>query len=91
MVSNGSHAEKVKRVLQKMTTDGLLTTVEAVRAKLVQPNPLGYSNVGVVVDVNSRELGRCDSVKVGDRLASTGAHAEMVAVPENLAAQISLA
>ena len=36
--------EKVKMVLEKIKTDGLLTTVEAVRSKLAQPLiDLGYS------------------------------------------------
>ena len=42
--------EKVKMVLEKVQTDGLLTTVDAVRSKLGQPLPLGYCNVGVVAE-----------------------------------------
>ena len=33
--------EKVKVVLEKVKTDGLMTTVDAVRSKLAQPLPLG--------------------------------------------------
>jgi len=40
--------EKVKMVLEKIKTDGLVTTIDAVRSKLAQPLPLGYCNVGVV-------------------------------------------
>ena len=40
--------EKVKQVIEKIGTDGLMTTVDAVRSKLSQPLPLGYSNVGIV-------------------------------------------
>src|SRR5690606_16656754 len=40
--------EKVRQVLEKVSTDGLLTTIDAVKSKLGQPIPLGYSNVGVV-------------------------------------------
>ncbi|SMC26713.1 hypothetical protein SAMN02746041_02727 [Desulfacinum hydrothermale DSM 13146] len=43
--------EKVRQVLDKIRTDGLLPTVEAVRSKLDQPLPLGYCNVGRVVEV----------------------------------------
>ena len=32
--------DKVKMVLEKVATDGLLTTVDAVRSKLAQPLPL---------------------------------------------------
>src|SRR5688500_17584342 len=42
--------EKVKDVLQKIRTDGLIATYEAVASKPSQPLPLGYSNVGVVID-----------------------------------------
>lgn len=42
--------DKVKMVLEKAATDGLMTTFEAVKSKLAQPLPLGYCNVGVVVE-----------------------------------------
>ena len=43
-----SQPEKVKQVVEKIGTEGLLDTIDAVTAKLEQPVPLGYSNVGVV-------------------------------------------
>ena len=43
--------EKVKQVLDKIRTDGLMPTIEAVFNKLDEPMPLGYCNAGVVVDV----------------------------------------
>ena len=49
--------EKVKMVLEKAGTDGILTTVDAVRAKLAQPLPLGYCNVGVVAAVGAAAAG----------------------------------
>lgn len=76
--------EKVRQVLDKMRSDGVLQTLEAVRSKLGQPLPLGYCNVGIVEEVGS-------SVKkfvVGDRVASNGAHAELVNVPQNLCARV---
>jgi len=42
--------EKVKQVLDKIRTDGLLLTVDAVFNKLDEPMPLGYCNVGVAVE-----------------------------------------
>jgi len=42
--------DKVRQVLDKIRTDGLLPTVDAVRSKLDQPIPLGYSNVGTVIE-----------------------------------------
>ncbi len=76
--------EKVKRVLEKVQTDGLMTTIEAVKYKLAQPLPLGYCNVGVVVEVGAE----VDGFKVGDRVASNGPHADMVKVLKNLCARI---
>ncbi|MBV8147016.1 MAG: bi-domain-containing oxidoreductase, partial [Gammaproteobacteria bacterium] len=75
---------RLRQVLDKARTDGLLQTVAAVRSKLDQPLPLGYCNVGVVVDPGSGAGG----LAVGDRVVSNGPHAEMVAVPCNLCARI---
>lgn len=44
--------DKVKMVVDKVKTDGLLPTVDAVFAKLGAPLPLGYCNVGLAVDGN---------------------------------------
>jgi hypothetical protein len=43
-----SPPDKVKQVLDKIRTDGIATTIKSVQAKLDQPLPLGYSNVGIV-------------------------------------------
>lgn len=76
--------DKVKQVLDKIKTDGLQPTLEAVFNKLGQPLPLGYCNVGKVVAVGK---GVTEFV-VGDRVASNGNHAEYVCVPKNLVAKI---
>ncbi len=76
--------EKVKMVLEKVKTDGLMTTVDAVKSKLAQPLPLGYCNVGVVADIG-RDV---DGFKVGDRVLSNGPHADVVRVGKNLCAKI---
>lgn len=76
--------DKVKQVLDKIKTDGLQPTLEAVFNKLGQPLPLGYCNVGKVVAVGK---GVTDLV-IGDRVASNGNHAEYVCVPKNLVAKI---
>ncbi|WCP16211.1 Inositol 2-dehydrogenase/D-chiro-inositol 3-dehydrogenase (plasmid) [Sphingobium sp. AntQ-1] len=76
--------EKVAQVLDKVRTDGLLTTMEAVRSKLGQPIPLGYCNVGVV-----REAGAgVNGFQPGERVVSNGPHADVVSVPVNLCARI---
>jgi predicted dehydrogenase/threonine dehydrogenase-like Zn-dependent dehydrogenase len=71
-------------VLEKVKTDGLMTTVDAVRSKLAQPLPLGYCNVGFVSEVGQGVVG----FNPGDRVASNGPHAEIVKVPQNLCARI---
>ena len=76
--------DKVRMVLDKIRTDGLMPTIEAVRNKLDQPLPMGYCNVGEVVEVGPGATG----FSVGDRVASNGKHAEMVAVPVNLCARV---
>lgn len=76
--------DKVRMVLDKVRTDGLLPTLEAVRNKLDQPLPMGYCNVGEVIEVGAGVQG----FAVGDRVASNGKHAEVVAVPVNLCAKL---
>ena len=76
--------DKVRQVLDKVRTDGLFTTYEAVTSKLDQPLPLGYCNVGTVLEVGAGVEG----FEVGDRVASNGYHAEVVRVPQNLCARI---
>jgi predicted dehydrogenase/threonine dehydrogenase-like Zn-dependent dehydrogenase len=76
--------DKVKMVLEKIASDGLMTTIEAVRSKLEQALPLGYCNVGVVSEVGHD----VDGFKVGDRVMSNGPHADIVKVPKNLCALI---
>jgi predicted dehydrogenase/threonine dehydrogenase-like Zn-dependent dehydrogenase len=76
--------DKVKMVLEKVATDGLMTTIEAVQSKLAQPLPLGYCNVGVVAEVGAG----VDGFQVGDRVVSNGPHADVVKVPKNLCARI---
>jgi len=79
-----SQPEKVRQVLDKVKTDGLLQTLDAVQSKLDQPLPLGYSSAGVVLDVGAGVSG----FQVGDRVVSNGPHAELATVPANLCAKI---
>jgi threonine dehydrogenase-like Zn-dependent dehydrogenase/predicted dehydrogenase len=76
--------DKVRIVLDKIKTDGLMPTVEAVFNKLDQPLPLGYCNVGRVAKVGAGET----VFAVGDRVISNGNHAEVVRVPFNLCAKV---
>ena len=77
-----SQPDKVKMVLEKVQTDGFSATYDAVKSKLDQPLPLGYCNVGAVLD------GSDTGFEVGTRVVSNGNHAEVVRVPKNLVAAI---
>ncbi|MBN1931058.1 MAG: bi-domain-containing oxidoreductase [Desulfobacterales bacterium] len=76
--------EKVKQVLDKIKTDGLMPTLETVFKRLDEPMPLGYCNVGEVIEVGAR----VSDFKIGDRVASNGPHAEIVCVSKNLCAKV---
>jgi len=76
--------EKVKQVIQKIKTDGLQPTLEAVFRKLGEPLPLGYCNAGEIIAVGDG----VSEFKIGDRVVSNGNHAEIVCIPENLVAKI---
>ncbi len=76
--------DKVRMVLDKLRTDGVMPTLNAIRNKLDQPLPLGYCNAGVVMELGAGVTG----FAVGDRVACNGNHAEMVSVPVNLCARI---
>jgi len=76
--------EKVKQVLDKIKTEGLMPTIETVFKRLDEPMPLGYCNVGEVIEVGSG----VSDFKIGDRLAGNGPHAEIVSVPKHLCAKV---
>lgn len=76
--------DKVKQVLDKIKTEGLLPTLEAVFNKLDEPLPLGYCNAGEVIAVGDN----VSEFAVGDRVVSNGHHAEIVCIPKNLVAKI---
>ncbi len=76
--------DKVRATIEKLRTDGISATLDSIRAKLDQPVLLGYSNVGVVLDVGREVKG----FRRGDRVLSNGNHAEIVAVGQNLCARI---
>ena len=79
----------VKKVMAKARRDGLKATWDAVRARLDEPLPLGYSAAGEVVAVGAGLEG---AFRAGQRVAVAGAglanHAELNVVPRNLAAPV---
>lgn len=76
--------DQVRKVLDKVRSDGLIPATEAVLRKLDQPLAMGYCNVGEVVEVGKEVNGWA----IGDRVASNGKHADFVAVPVNLCAHV---
>ena len=76
--------DKVRQVLEKMRTDGVFATLDAVKNKLDTPLPLGYCNVGHVLELGAGVSG----FAVGERVVSNGKHAEVVSVPVNLCARV---
>lgn len=76
--------DKVKQVLDKIKSEGLLPTVEKVFQRLDEPLPLGYCNVGRVLEVGSG----VDGFATGDLVISNSPHAEIVCAPKNLCAKV---
>jgi predicted dehydrogenase/threonine dehydrogenase-like Zn-dependent dehydrogenase len=80
--------DQVAKVLDTARTLGWKSALEKVRNRLESPSPLGYSAAGVVVAVDPLNT----RFRIGDRVACGGAecafHAEMIAVPDLLAAPI---
>ena len=76
--------DRVNDVFNKINTDGLIPTLEAVNHKLNTPIPLGYSNVGKVISIGSE----VKNYQIGDRIVSNASHAEIVSTQKNLSAKI---
>ena len=80
--------DDVRKVLDKARSEGIARTVRAVRSKLDEPSPLGYSSAGVVLAVGERVR----DLLPGDRVACGGeaiaVHAEVAQVPGNLCVPI---
>lgn len=80
--------EQVKQVINIAKKEGVLSAYKKVNNKLDSLGALGYSSSGTVVEVGSGVNGFI----VGDRVACAGMdianHAEIVAVPFNLAVKI---
>lgn len=78
--------EDVKQVLDFVKKEGIVSTYRRVKSALNSYKVLGYSASGVVIESDT------DSFSVGDRVAVGGAglanHAEILAIPKNLAVKI---
>jgi predicted dehydrogenase len=77
-----------KRALEVARRDGFLRTYKRVKEQVDAGIPIGYSAAGVVVEADEEVVGFAP----GDRVACAGAgianHAELIAVPVNLAVRI---
>lgn len=78
--------DQVKKVVEKMSTDGIVTTIEAVFNKLAEPMPMGYTGVGKVVKCGAGVT----KLAPGDIVAMVGQayHSEINRVNQNLAVKI---
>ncbi len=78
--------EQIVKVVEKMSTDGVLTTIDSAFTRLKEPMPMGYSGVGKVVEVGKGVTG----ISVGDIVAMAGQayHSEVNRVNKNLIAKI---
>lgn len=78
--------DQVKKVTEKMSTDGILTTVEAAFGRLKDPMPMGYTAVGRVVETGKGVT----EVVPGDLVAAVGQayHGEVNRVGKNLVARV---
>jgi predicted dehydrogenase/threonine dehydrogenase-like Zn-dependent dehydrogenase len=80
--------DQVRKVLESARTLGWRAALEKVRNRLEMPTPLGYSAAGIVEAVDRGNT----RFRCGDRVAIGGAdcasHAELVAVPDLLAARV---
>jgi predicted dehydrogenase/threonine dehydrogenase-like Zn-dependent dehydrogenase len=78
----------VRQVVRKARSEGIATTAQAVRSRLAEDLPLGYSAAGEVVEVGSAVSG----LRAGQLVATGGAgkanHAEFQAVPGLLCAPV---
>ena len=76
--------DHVRRVLQKLRSEGFFETLRQVRERLDEPLSLGYSSAGVVLACGAGVT----EFKPGERVASNGPHAGIVAVPRHLCARV---
>ncbi len=78
--------DQVKKVLEKLSTDGLVTTMESAFHKLAEPMSMGYSGVGRVISCGTGVT----KVQAGDLVAMVGTayHCEINRVSRTMIAKV---
>lgn len=80
--------DKVKKVIAKIKSAGIMKAYKLAMSRLDNPIPLGYSCAGKVIEVGEK----VDKFTIGDRVAcfrsGFATHAEINVIPENLAVKI---
>lgn len=76
--------DRVKQVLNKMKSEGVISTLRKVDNKLNQPFRLGYSSAGIVIGKGKN----IKNYKIGDKVISNSYHSEIAISSENLCALI---
>lgn len=78
--------DQVKKITEKISTDGILTTVESAFGRLKDPIPIGYTAVGRITEIGRGVTG----LKVGDIVAEVGQsyHSEVNRVGKNLVVKV---
>lgn len=78
----------IGQAIQRAKSEGVLSTIDAVRSKLGSFTALGYSAAGIVTEVGSD----AGDFRVGDRVACAGvgyaSHAEVLSAPKNLCVRL---
>lgn len=78
--------DQLKKVAEKISTDGLAAAAGAAFGKLKEPMPMGYSAVGRVVETGRGVPG----LSAGDIVAAAGNayHSEVIRIGKNLAVKV---
>lgn len=80
--------DQVRKVLEKVRSEGVFSTFQKVKARLEEPTPLGYSCAGRILEVGEGVTGLFPGMRVSCAGAGYANHAHVVAVPKNLVAVI---
>ena len=78
--------DQVKKVMEKLSTDGIVTTIESAFNKLAEPMPMGYSGVGRVIACGKGVT----EVQAGDLVAMVGTayHCEINRVSRSMLTKV---